>query len=407
MIDWLLRIHEPGKAPTEVALKAGLRLGRDRDNDCVIDDPSVSAHHAEIVAAGSGLAIKDLGSANKTRASDKPPLSKDQVCTLEPGLVLHLGKTRIDVIGPPPRRGTNALPTIPSDAAPPKPASVPLPATHAAIKPAAASPVVEQKFAAEQPKSNAPMSVPAMSLDDALTASSASTDPTLAGDDPAVQAVARRENLKNVRARIVVASKTMEQFVDVNKDDFIIGRSRRVRDAVDLVLNHKAVSSQHARITLSGFSFFIEDLDSQNKTWLGSTQLPPKTKYALRSDIALRFGPVECLFVTDLDSDGRAHDPKLYARSVQRLVDKAKITALQQLQAAAQAKDQNRHPGEILIHSGIVSVAAWVEALEEARLQAIVAPAPTNTRLRRVRIMVFVLLAAAIAFMLFKMAKQS
>jgi ABC-type multidrug transport system ATPase subunit len=44
-----------------------LRIGRDQGNDLVLDDPNVSAFHAEVVAAGDGLEIRDLGSRNGTR----------------------------------------------------------------------------------------------------------------------------------------------------------------------------------------------------------------------------------------------------------------------------------------------------------------------------------------------------
>lgn len=40
--------------------RAQLRLGRDPSNDIVLDHPTVSPHHAEIVSGASGARIKDL-----------------------------------------------------------------------------------------------------------------------------------------------------------------------------------------------------------------------------------------------------------------------------------------------------------------------------------------------------------
>jgi ABC-type multidrug transport system ATPase subunit len=44
-----------------------LTIGRDHGNDVVLDDPNVSAFHAEVTATGDGLELRDLGSRNGTR----------------------------------------------------------------------------------------------------------------------------------------------------------------------------------------------------------------------------------------------------------------------------------------------------------------------------------------------------
>ncbi len=43
-----------------------IRIGRDADNDIVLDDPRVSGHHARLTASGSQTLIEDLGSSNGT-----------------------------------------------------------------------------------------------------------------------------------------------------------------------------------------------------------------------------------------------------------------------------------------------------------------------------------------------------
>lgn len=49
-----------------------LAIGRARQNDVCIDDPAVSANHAEIVRSGDDLILQDLNSTNGTRVSGQP-----------------------------------------------------------------------------------------------------------------------------------------------------------------------------------------------------------------------------------------------------------------------------------------------------------------------------------------------
>jgi DNA-binding winged helix-turn-helix (wHTH) protein len=51
-----------------IALSTGINIvGRDRDADLHIDDPSVSRRHARIVVEGDTVSVEDLGSKNGTR----------------------------------------------------------------------------------------------------------------------------------------------------------------------------------------------------------------------------------------------------------------------------------------------------------------------------------------------------
>ncbi len=55
----------------------------------------------------------------------------------------------------------------------------------------------------------------------------------------------------------------------VQGDSLIIGRGTEC----DLVLPERQVSRQHVRIKLVGDTYFVEDLDSKNGTWVNSQQL--------------------------------------------------------------------------------------------------------------------------------------
>jgi hypothetical protein len=55
-------------------------LGRSRDCDCVLAEPSVSRRHAELRHAGGRWLIRDLGSRNGTRVNGVRLLGEAEVC---------------------------------------------------------------------------------------------------------------------------------------------------------------------------------------------------------------------------------------------------------------------------------------------------------------------------------------
>ncbi len=64
------------------------RIGRARDNDLVIDHPSVSLHHCELVLGLDSLVVRDCASTNGTFV-DGQPVGESQ---LHPGQVLRVGE---------------------------------------------------------------------------------------------------------------------------------------------------------------------------------------------------------------------------------------------------------------------------------------------------------------------------
>jgi hypothetical protein len=71
-------------------------IGRAFDNDIVIDDPHVAAHHLRLVRGDDGAwAAQDLGSLNGTFV-DGQPLRRDRI-VLEPAMTLRLGATLLRV----------------------------------------------------------------------------------------------------------------------------------------------------------------------------------------------------------------------------------------------------------------------------------------------------------------------
>lgn len=69
------------------------------------------------------------------------------------------------------------------------------------------------------------------------------------------------------------------------KTDFVIGRT-----SGELVIPDGRLSGQHARISLEDSSYYIEDLESKNRTILNRTEIIPHEKVKLLKDSFLELG---------------------------------------------------------------------------------------------------------------------
>ncbi|HEY2824506.1 MAG TPA: FHA domain-containing protein [Gemmatimonadales bacterium] len=70
-----------------------LSLGRAYDNDVILDDPYVDAHHARIAATETGeIRIEDLGSVNGVAQANQ---GRQPAFAIQSGVELRLGRTRI------------------------------------------------------------------------------------------------------------------------------------------------------------------------------------------------------------------------------------------------------------------------------------------------------------------------
>jgi predicted component of type VI protein secretion system len=63
-------------------------LGRERSCDFLVDDPSVSRHHADLHRAADGWELADVGSTNGTRVNGW----KIRRARLRPGDIVELGR---------------------------------------------------------------------------------------------------------------------------------------------------------------------------------------------------------------------------------------------------------------------------------------------------------------------------
>jgi len=69
-------------------------IGSQEDNHCVLNDPTVSRHHAAIEETGEGYVLRDLGSTNGTSLSGIPI----KEAYLEYGSIIGLGNTRLQFV---------------------------------------------------------------------------------------------------------------------------------------------------------------------------------------------------------------------------------------------------------------------------------------------------------------------
>ena len=96
---------DPHGRPRVFAIPQGTTtLGRSRDNDLVLDDPTVSAHHVVVMRDGDRVELRDLFS-GETLVNDQPRRNG----ALTPGDVLSLGQVRLRVMKVVPRRAGAAV----------------------------------------------------------------------------------------------------------------------------------------------------------------------------------------------------------------------------------------------------------------------------------------------------------
>src|SRR3982751_3175762 len=57
---------------THELVDEAITIGRGADNTIVVNDPSISTHHAQLLLEGDTYRLKDLDSTNGTRVNGKP-----------------------------------------------------------------------------------------------------------------------------------------------------------------------------------------------------------------------------------------------------------------------------------------------------------------------------------------------
>lgn len=87
----ILVVTRGANAGSRYAVRHGLQIGRHPDSDIFLDDVTVSRRHAEVVAAGTGFEIRDVGSLNGTYVNG----DRIEAALLGEGDTVQVGKYRL------------------------------------------------------------------------------------------------------------------------------------------------------------------------------------------------------------------------------------------------------------------------------------------------------------------------
>jgi pSer/pThr/pTyr-binding forkhead associated (FHA) protein len=100
-----LTLQYEGRLLKEYTVGVGLTIGRSPDNAVIIDNPSVSGHHARVYSESGAVILEDLNSTNGTYVNGKHTTR----CVLRTGDTLLIGKHRLvfentqEFLAPPPQ----------------------------------------------------------------------------------------------------------------------------------------------------------------------------------------------------------------------------------------------------------------------------------------------------------------
>ncbi len=309
MADLAFRITQPGKPVQEIPIEVGVSIGRRPENTITLEDGKASGRHAHVVEKDGQLVIEDLGSSNHTHILGGSSLEGGQSHPLTLGTAFQIGETKFVV-------------------------------------------VAQAGAAGEGEGGGGDRTIAAQII-------------TAKGDDGggAASGLAVLAAFKAARPRLVIANEAIRTIRDIDKAQFVVGRQG---DTTNLAIEHQAVSACHATITYKDRRFYLEDMGSSNGTFLAGDRLPPNQQVELKPESHLRFGSIDALFVVDTGAEGQAADERRYKNAVEVLVAEGDLPASQRDEAIRDAKAANRHPGEILLEKGLISVEAWIKAWRKA-----------------------------------------
>lgn len=252
MLKLSIQDHE-GRS-TIIPLSDGeLSIGRDEANSICLTDRNVSRQHARITTRGKNVWIENVAATYGTRFNSLLLREKAEV---KPGDVVMVGDYSLELLSDEVKRD-NAL--VDPVATPGKPASAP-----------------------PAPKGKSGSSDTA--IVDLAQMASLMTDERPAASSTIMEAA---------QPRLVVESENLRGLeLRVSKTPIVIGRTR---ESADLVIDHKSISKEHARLTRQGDgSWLVLDLGSANGIKVNGE---PFAKCAISSGDRLELGHVALRFL--------------------------------------------------------------------------------------------------------------
>lgn len=98
---------------------------------------------------------------------------------------------------------------------------------------------------------------------------------------------------EHAQGRLIYQGAGEEESFVIEGDSFLVGGRN---DAADAMLHAPGVSRSHARITREDQSYYVEDLNSRNGTYINGKLLPYKQKCLMKPGDRLRFAREEYVF---------------------------------------------------------------------------------------------------------------
>ena len=92
---------------------------------------------------------------------------------------------------------------------------------------------------------------------------------------------------------LVEHNKTYKKRIEIDKDEFIIGRFKEV---VDYNIVNKTVGKIHSKIIKRGNKFYLIDLDSKNGTYINSSKLKPNIPCEIKDGSVIVFSNAKYTF---------------------------------------------------------------------------------------------------------------
>ncbi|HIG85881.1 MAG TPA: FHA domain-containing protein [Planctomycetes bacterium] len=337
---WILHVIETGQPTRELVAQDGLTIGRHADCSLVVADPFASAHHAKIVSEGDTMFVVDLGSNNGTQIGDSTLLSSGQKQALSDGMCIMLGNAKVLVRGPTEGVSTNLTPS--SDPRGTVPESFEVKATVAEVRP------VRKSDAGKRGS--------------ALPKGGTGTVVANRGGNSA----GNQAKLKYMGARLLLLNEADLRTVEVESDSFSIGRE----SSLDCVLANRGVSSKHARIDFSASTntFLLTDLGSANGTYVDGVTLVRDVPYRLGSDVSIRFGTVDALFLQSMDGAFQRISEERHENAASLLIARGRLTSSVVKQARLGAKERGVALGEVLLLGQHLEAREWAQCVKDAHV---------------------------------------
>lgn len=268
---------DEGKTTVVPLIREEITIGRKEGNTIRLTERNVSRRHARILRSNGHVAIEDLNSYNGVRVNGSRIQGR---CQLSLSDRVQIGDYLIELKSDEAAAGYNDQKTQPIERVDPMLASGQHePTAVVAVQNMQAGAPASMPAATPQPGTVPPVHAPPSHPTAVIGL--ADTDPGAHGVQPGVSAHGRM---------VVLSTNFAGREWELNKPVMVIGRT----DENDIVINHRSISRNHAKITLENGRYSIADLNSSNGVRINGEEYG---KVELRRGDMIDLGHVRMRFV--------------------------------------------------------------------------------------------------------------